>query len=182
MDGDAYQIQWRQASSDDPPDISGLPSLEYAVYMLNTVKFRLSPLYRLFDEEDFLQNLYEFYDNATTKVQESRIWYVQYLVIMAFGEALLAPVRTASNTSGWMKYFTRAMSLLPDSTVLWTEPVLSIETLALIALYFHSVDMRDTAYCYVRSPSIVLHRPLILEDRPFNTHGLGGRLLSSLAC
>lgn len=72
MDGDAYQIQWRQASSDDPPDISGLPSLEYAVYMLNTVKFRLSPLYRLFDEEDFLQNLYEFYDNATTKVQKSR--------------------------------------------------------------------------------------------------------------
>lgn len=182
VDGDAYQIHWHHASSDDPPDISGLPSLEYAVYMLNTVKFRLSPLYRLFDEEEFLHNMYEFYDNATTKVQESRLWYVQYLVVMAFGEALLAPVRSASNTSGWTKYFSRAMSLLPDSTVMWTEPILAIETLALIALYFHSVDMRDTAYCYVRSPSIVVFYTLTLEDRSFNTHGPGGRLLSSFAC
>lgn len=152
VDGDAYQIHWRCASSDELPDISGLPSLEYAIFLLNAVKFRLSPLYRLFDEEEFLQNLHAFYDNATAKAQESRLWYVQYLVVMAFGEALLVPVRTASNTAPWTKYFTRAMSLLPDTTRLWNEPTLAIETLALIALYFHSVDMRDTAYCYVRSP------------------------------
>lgn len=149
MDGDAYQLHWSHASSDEPLDISGLPSLEYAVYLLNTVKFRLSPLYRLFDEDEFLHNLYEFYGNAASKVQESRLWYVQFLVILAFGEAFLVPVRTASNTSGWTKYFTRAMSLLPDTTELWDDPILAIEVLALVALYFHSVDMRDTAYCYV---------------------------------
>ncbi|RJE27523.1 hypothetical protein PHISCL_00109 [Aspergillus sclerotialis] len=149
VDGDAYQLHWGHASSDEPPDISGLPSLEYALYLLNTVKFRLSPLYRLFDENEFLRNMYEFYDDAPAKVRESRLWYVQYLVIMAFGEAFLVPVRTASNTSGWTKYFTRAMSLLPDTTALWNDPVLAMEVLALIALYFHSVDMRDTAYCYI---------------------------------
>lgn len=118
--------------------------------MLKTVKFRFTPMYQLFNEEAFYQALVEFYDNAAAKMQQSRLWYVQYLVILAFGEALLAPVRSASGT-GWTKYFTRAMSLLPDITGLWKDPILAIEVLALIALYFHSIDMRDTAYCYVGS-------------------------------
>ncbi|KAL4894884.1 hypothetical protein BDV59DRAFT_175200 [Aspergillus ambiguus] len=149
VDGDAYQLHWRQASSEELPDISGLPSLEHALYMLNTVQFHFGLLYRLFDEDEFLHNLYEFYDNAASKVQSNRLWYVQFLMVLAFGEAFLAPVRRASNTSSWSKYFSRAMSLLPDVTGLWQEPILSIEVLALIGLYFHSVDMRDTAYVYI---------------------------------
>ncbi|KAL5355569.1 hypothetical protein BJX96DRAFT_184168 [Aspergillus floccosus] len=149
VDGDAYQLHWRQASSEELPDISGLPSLEHALYMLNTVQFHFGHLYRLFDEDEFLRNLYEFYDNAAAKVQSNRLWYVQFLMILAFGEAFLAPVRKAANTSSWTKYFSRAMSLLPDVTGLWQEPILSIEVLALIGLYFHSVDMRDTAYVYI---------------------------------
>ncbi|PWY86744.1 C6 transcription factor [Aspergillus heteromorphus CBS 117.55] len=149
VDGDAYQVQWRHASSDEHPDISGLPSLEHALYMVSTVQFHFSHLYRLFDEEDFLHHLYEFYDDAATKVQESRLWYVQFLVILAFGEAFLDPLRKAPNTASWTRYFSRAMSLLPDITGLWQNPTLAIEVLALIALYFHSVDMRDTAYCYI---------------------------------
>lgn len=155
VDGDAYQLHWRQASSEELPDISGLPSLEHALYMLNTVQFHFGHLYRLFDEDEFLRNLHEFYDNAAAKVQSNRLWYVQFLMILAFGEAFLAPVRKAANTSSWTKYFSRAMSLLPDVTGLWQEPILSIEVLALIGLYFHSVDMRDTAYVYV---SCVLRR------------------------
>lgn len=149
VDGDAYQLQWRQASSEELPDISGLPSLEHAIYILNTVQFHFSHLYLLFDEDEFLRHLYEFYDNAEVKVQESRLWYVQFLIVLAFGEALLAPVRKVSNAASWTKYFSRAMSFLPDITGLWQDPVLAIEVLTLIGLYFHSIDMRDTAYCYV---------------------------------
>ncbi|XHG07843.1 hypothetical protein AWENTII_010975 [Aspergillus wentii] len=149
VDGDAYQLHLTQAASSDPPDVSGLPSLEYALYMLNTVKFHLGHLYRLFDEEEFLRNLHEFYEDAAGKVNECRLWYVQFLVILAFGEAFLAPIRTTSNTSTWTKFFTRAMSLLPDITALWREPILAIEVLAMVALYFHSVDIRDSAYCYI---------------------------------
>lgn len=149
-DGDAYQLHWSHASSEEPPDISGLPPIDYAIYMLNTVKFHLGQLYRLFDEEEFLRNLYEFYDDAAGKVQEARLWYIQYLLILAFGEAFLTPVRTTGNEHVWSRYFTRAMSMLPDITGLWQDPVLAIEVLSLIALYFHSVDMRDSAYCYVR--------------------------------
>ncbi|RAL10199.1 putative C6 transcription factor, partial [Aspergillus homomorphus CBS 101889] len=149
VDGDAYQITWRHASSEEAPDTSGLPSLEHALYMVSTVQFHFSNMYRLFDEDAFLRHLYEFYQDAAKKVQESRLWYVQFLVILAFGEAFLAPVRTVSNTAAWTKYFSRAMSLLPDITGLWQDPTLAIETLALIALYFYSVDMRDTAYCYI---------------------------------
>jgi hypothetical protein len=149
VDGDAYQIHWRQTSSEEIPDTSGLPSPDQAIYMLNTVRFHFGHLYQLFEEEDFTRNLEEFYHNASAKVQESRLWYVQFLVVLAFGEALLAPVRRASNTASWTKYFSRAMSLLPDTTALWQDPLLGIEVLALIALYLHSVDMRDSAYCYV---------------------------------
>ncbi|PYH42521.1 putative C6 transcription factor [Aspergillus saccharolyticus JOP 1030-1] len=149
VDGDAYQIHWRHASSEEVPDTSGLPSLEHALYMVSTVQFHFGNMYRLFDEDSFLRHLNEFYKNAAEKVQESRLWYVQFLVILAFGEAFLAPVRTASNTASWTKYFSRAMSLLPDITGLWQDPTLAIETLALIAVYFYSVDMRDTAYCYM---------------------------------
>ncbi|PYH88464.1 C6 transcription factor [Aspergillus ellipticus CBS 707.79] len=149
VDGDAYQVQWRHASSDEHPDTSGLPSLEHALYMVSTVQFHFSHLYRLFDEEDFLRHLYELYDGSATKVQESRLWYVQFLVVLAFGEAFLDPVRKAPNTASWTRYFSRAMALLPDITGLWQDPILAIEVLALIALYFHSVDMRDTAYCYI---------------------------------
>lgn len=150
VDGDAYQLHWGHASSEEPPDISGLPPIDYAIYMLNTVKFHLGQLFRLFDEEEFLQNLYEFYDDAAGKVQEARLWYIQYLLILAFGEAFSTPVKTSGNAHSWSIFFTRAMSLLPDITGLWHDPVLAIEVLALVALYFHSVDMRDSAYCYVR--------------------------------
>ncbi|EAW16782.1 putative C6 transcription factor [Aspergillus fischeri NRRL 181] len=137
--------------------------------MLNTVRFHFGHLYQLFDEEDFTRNLDEFYHNASAKVQESRLWYVQFLVVLAFGEALLAPVRRASNTASWTKYFSRAMSLLPDTTALWQDPLLAIEVLALIALYLHSVDMRDSAYCYIGHAMRValvegLHRALPVEQ------------------
>ncbi|KKK24020.1 hypothetical protein AOCH_002780 [Aspergillus ochraceoroseus] len=149
VDGDAHQLHWRRASSDEAPDVSALPSLEHALYMVKTVQFHFGHLYRLFDEDEFLRHLHEFYKDAAGKLQESRLWYVQFLVILAFGEAFCSPVRKASNTASWTKYFSRAMSLLPDITGLWQQPTLAIEVLALIALYFHSVDMRDTAYCYI---------------------------------
>lgn len=169
VDGDAYQIYWRQASSEEVPDRSGLPSRDQAIYMLNTVCFHFGHLYQSFDEEDFTRNLDEFYCNASAKVQESRLWYVQFLVVLAFGEALLAPVRRASNTASWTKYFSRAMSLLPDTTALWQDPLLAIEVLALIALYLHSVDMRDSAYCYIGHAMRMalvegLHRALPVEQ------------------
>jgi len=179
VDGDAYQIHWGHASSNEPPDISGLPSIDYALYMLSTVKFHLSPMYRFFDEKDFLCNLYEFYDNAPVKAQESRLWYIQFLMVLAFGEAFLTPVRTAENTENWTRFFTRAMSLLPDITGLWQDPILAIEVLALIALYFHSVDIRDTAYCYVSVPKPVRQRRYAdCIDWPCNAHGFGGGLAS----
>ncbi|KAH8432764.1 putative C6 transcription factor [Aspergillus melleus] len=169
VDGDAYHIHWRKASSEEAPDISGLPSLEHALYILNTVQFHFGHLYRMFDETEFLRHLYGFYENAAAKVQESRLWYIQFLVILAFGDAFLAPVRKANNTASWTKFFSRAMSLLPDTTGLWQEPTLAIEVLALIALYLHSIDMRDNSYCYIGQAMRValvegFHRALPVEQ------------------
>lgn len=150
VDGEAYQFQYRRSTFEETPDLTGLPSHDYAIYMLNTVQFHLGQLFRLFDEEEFLHNLHEFYADAATKVQESPLWYVQFLLVLAFGEAFLTPIRNTHIAPGWGKYFTRAMSLMPDISALWPEPILAIEVLTMIALYLHSVDLRDTAYCYVR--------------------------------
>ena len=48
-------------SADDPPDISGLPSLDHALYLSETVKFHLGQSYRLYNEDEFIHNVREFY-------------------------------------------------------------------------------------------------------------------------
>lgn len=96
-----------------------------------------------------MKNLHEFYGDVQQKVQNSKLWYIQFLVIMAFGETLLLPASKTSQSSAYSQYFTRAMSLLPDITEMWNDPILSVEILALVALYLYSLDMRDSSCCYV---------------------------------
>ncbi|KZF21338.1 hypothetical protein L228DRAFT_249146 [Xylona heveae TC161] len=169
QDGDAYKIRWTRAKPDEPPDISALPPLDFSIYLMNTVKFNLGQVYRLFDEEEFLRNLYEFYGDSFRKVDESRLWYCQFLLILAFGKAFLMNRKPTSDAPVGVEYFVRAMSLLPEFPELWMEPILAIEVLALIALYLHSVDMRDSSYCYLGQAlrmAVVegLHRSLPVEQ------------------
>ncbi|OKL61018.1 hypothetical protein UA08_03116 [Talaromyces atroroseus] len=44
-----------------------MPSMDYALYLLNTVKFNIAQLYHLFDEETFLEGLYEYYDPSSAQ-------------------------------------------------------------------------------------------------------------------
>jgi len=108
----------------------------------------LGGILRLFDEDEFLQHLHEFYAEAPEKVGSSRLWYTQYLLVLAFGKGFLNGPKTLGGLSG-SEFFTRAMSVLPDTPELHEEPVLAVEVLNLIALYFYCLDMRQTAYSYV---------------------------------
>ncbi|KAJ5235442.1 uncharacterized protein N7469_004610 [Penicillium citrinum] len=63
------------------------------------------------------------------------------------------------------------MSILPDSTEMWNDPILSIEVLALVALYLYSLDMRDSSCCYIGQAMRMaliegLHHPLPVELEP----------------
>lgn len=148
-DGDAYDIKFSRSQTEDTPDINDLPSQEHAIYLMNTANFHIGQLFHLFDETSFLRNLYELYDLGQQKVKTSRLWYIQFLVIISFGEAFLLPSRKANPTSVCSRHFIEAMSLLPDQTEMWNDPILSIEVLTLIALYLYSLDMRDSSCCYV---------------------------------
>lgn len=148
-DGDVYQLPWEDKGPGDMPDVSDLPSYERALYLMSTIKYHLDDLFQLYDEEEFLSHLHELYDDVHRKVGTSRLWYIQYLMVLALGEAFLSPSRRKDGNPGGCQYFTRAMSLLPNLTKVWDDPILAIEVLTAVALYLYSVDMRDSSSCYV---------------------------------
>lgn len=151
LDKEVYPLRWRSAPAEDPPDISGLPSIDDALYLFNTVKHHLDQHYRFFDEESFTARLQEFYSgNSLQKATENRLWFVHFLLVLAFGNAFLLRSRNTKDAPG-SKFFLRAMSLMPDYTNLWTDGLLAVEVLALTGLYLYSIDHRESAHVYVRS-------------------------------
>lgn len=151
LDKEVYPLRWRHAPEEEPPDISGLPSIDDALYQFNTVKHHLDQHYRFFDEESFTRHLDEFYDgNSLEKASKDRLWFVHFLLVLAFGNAFLLRSRNTRDPPG-SRFFLRAMSLLPDYTSLWTDGVLAVEVLALAGLYLYSIDHRESAHVYVRA-------------------------------
>lgn len=129
-----------------PEELAGLPSLELSLFYVQSVKFKTYPLYYLFDEDDFGSNLHRFYESMATDVQEQRLWYVHFLIIIAFGKAFKA--QTMCCLAG-TEFFNRALRLLPDATFLSRDAVRSTEVLCCIALYLQSIDHRHAAHIYV---------------------------------
>ncbi|KAJ5355331.1 uncharacterized protein N7496_012543 [Penicillium cataractarum] len=149
LDKEVYPLHWRPASVEDPPDIGGLPSLDDALYLFETVKHHLDQHYRFFNEDCFTQHLHEFYStNSLQKATENGLWFVQFLLVLAFGNAFLLRTRSARDPPG-SRFFVRAMSLLPDHTTIWKDGILAVEVLALAALYLYSIDHREAAHVYV---------------------------------
>ncbi|KAJ5739730.1 hypothetical protein N7533_012514 [Penicillium manginii] len=127
----------------------GLPSIDDAHYLFNTVKHHLDQQYHFFDEDEFRAHLNEFYcGNSLKKATEDRLWFVQYLLVLAFGNAFLLRFRKNGEPPG-SKYFLRAMALLPDYNVLWTQGIQAVQTIALAGLYLYSCDHRELANVYI---------------------------------
>ncbi|KAJ4309921.1 hypothetical protein N0V84_011245 [Fusarium piperis] len=149
VETDVYTISWNTQSPHDLPDISGLPSLDHAIYLFYTFKFHLGQTYRLFDEVEFENQTREFYANAQQKAIENRLWYVKFLLILAFGTAFHTTQPTPTNEPPGSKFFVRAMSLMPDHTALWKDSLLAIEVLAMAGLYLYSIDERESAHVFL---------------------------------
>ena len=147
---ESYPIRWEACSAGELPDISGLPSLDHALYLSETVKFHLGQSYRLYNEDEFIHNVREFYyGDAAKMATEHRLWFIQFLLVLAFGTAFLHRSKRAKEPPG-SKFFTRAMSLMPDHAPLWKGSLLAIEVLAMAGLYLYSIDQRESAHIYVR--------------------------------
>ena len=148
LDGMAFKMQWKPLGRDEAPDVSNLPPLDYALYLFNTVKFYFGVIFYVIDESSFLKDLHELYEDAATKARESRLWYAQYLLILAFGKAIIANLGPCETPSGY-QYAVRAMSLMPDLSGMDVDANESIQALALAALYLQSIDMRVAAFQHV---------------------------------
>lgn len=102
------------------------------------------------DEESFLSHMHEFYQDAASKLASSQLWFMQFLLVLAFGQAFLSQPRSRKPTEPpGAAYFTRAMALMPDYTNLFKDPLLAMEVLGLVGLYLCSIDRTESAYLYV---------------------------------
>ena len=154
FDASAYELEWGNCREPALSDTSDLPPADYAIYLTNTVIFHIGHFFYLFDEAGFIRELYEFYEKPSEKMRTSKMWYIQFLLVLAFGKAFLERPAKSSAPPG-SKYFIQAMNLLPNTEAMYREPILAIETLCMVSLYLQSVDMRRSAYSYVRAQAIL---------------------------
>ncbi|KAI0198963.1 fungal-specific transcription factor domain-containing protein [Astrocystis sublimbata] len=170
IDGCAFTVDSPALEPNGPLSMGQLPSLDFSLYLINTVKFRLGQLYHLFDERIFSPQLYEFYarEPRHEPLPESRLWYIQYLLLMALGKAFLYGFNDGRPTG--MNLMPRALELLPDTVALYQDPILSVEILCCLGLYLQSLDHRNSAYAYIGLAMRValsqgLHREMVRGDR-----------------
>lgn len=160
IEDDVYTLSWNIRPPHEKPDVTGLPSLDHAIYLFHTFKFHLGQTYRLFDEVEFVNEIRDFYSDAQSKAEESRLWYVKFLLILAFGTAFHSSQWMPSTEPPGSKFFVRAMGLMPDHTALWKDSLLAIEVLAMVGLYLYSIDERESAHVYVSD-----HMPMLPPER-----------------
>lgn len=160
LDGDIYPFAWNRVTAAEPPDTTGLPSMDYALYLLHIVRFHLARTYRFFDEDTFITHLHNYYNSRSVeKATESRFWFVQFLLVIALGNAFLSRSRNHSDPPG-SRYFARAMAAMPNHTSTGKDSLLAIETLALAGLYLYSIDHREAAHVQVNMIRPVCHDSL----------------------
>lgn len=128
-----------------------VPSRDHALHLVNTVQFHLGQLFHLYEEDTFMEQLNEFYISPQSEPPNNDLWFVQFLLIMAFGKALFSK-RTGDRKAPGAQFFNKAMSLLPSIFILTRDPALGTEILCSAALYLHCFDHRMSAYNYVRLP------------------------------
>lgn len=149
LDGDIYPCAWNRVVSSDPIDTSGLPSLDYALHLFQTVQFHLGQAYRFFDQESFVARIREFYNSPLGgRAAEPRFWFVSFLMVLALGNAFLSRPRNKTDPPGF-KYFARAMSAMPNYTSTGKDSLMAIEALALVGLYLYAIDHREAAHVHV---------------------------------
>jgi hypothetical protein len=153
LDGTALPLQFPNMVNltNHAVSMDGLPSLDYAMYLTNTVKFHIGQTYHLFEETTFMDRMFALYNvGPSALTQNTRMWYIQYLLIMAFGKALLIR-RVPGEVPAGYEYFYQALDLFPDANGLYSDPVTTVEVCCAIALYLQAVDHRNSAYVCVRN-------------------------------
>ncbi|RKK95176.1 hypothetical protein BFJ68_g14902 [Fusarium oxysporum] len=134
-----------------------MPSLDHAVFLINTVKFHCGQLFHLFDEETFMAYLHEFYADPSSHIAAADLPYIHLLLILAFGKAFAENNNYQAKRPPGADYFVTALRLLPSIHILVYEPLISTEILCCIALYFESLDYRHSSHGFINLETALLN-------------------------
>ena len=150
FEGNAYDLEWTGSRRGPAPKPPVLPTLDYAIFLINAVKFHCGQVFHLFDEDLFMRRLYAFYGQPATAPtdDEGELWYVHLLLVLAFGKAFTCKTAQGRRPAG-SAFFCKALYDMPDVSSLWPRPVEATEVLCCIALYLQCIDYRQAAYNYV---------------------------------
>ena len=149
FEGETYDLGWDGRRSRVEVSDLALPTADFALYLVNAVKFHCSQLFHLFDEEVFMHEFGKLHASEDGRDNCSEFWFVHYLLILALGKALIVPIGREERPPG-AELFVQAMMLLPATVVLTVDPLQSIEILCCTALYLQCLDKRIVSLNYVR--------------------------------
>lgn len=148
FDGTMYDLGWNGLRQGIVPDTTLLPSSDHALYLISAVKFHCGQHFHLFDEASFMQQFSEFQEGPMDASSTQSLWYLHFLLILAFGKAFVARNNHGRKPPG-ADFFVQAMRLMPDITYLCTQPVEAVEIFCCAALYLQCLDFRSPAYNHV---------------------------------
>jgi hypothetical protein len=148
FDGGELKLRWKPVGSDETPDVSNLPPLDYALLLFNVAKFYLGSIFYIIDEQDWLRHLHELYENQAAKAASDRHWFTQYLMILAYGKVFITNQSSSEGPTGY-PYALRALALMPDLAGLAPDSISAVQALVLGAVYLQSIDMRVGALQHV---------------------------------
>lgn len=159
FDETAYELDWNGLRTVASLDLPITPALDFSIYLLNALKFHAGQLFHLFHEPSFTDGLHAYYANPTRQRTTCPLWYVQFLLLLAFGKAYVSQRRPDHPRLPGYEFFAPALQLLPDSIYLYQYPLQATEILCCVALYLHSLDYRSPAYGFVGFPRVPLLGP-----------------------
>ncbi|KAL9110783.1 MAG: hypothetical protein Q9227_004775 [Pyrenula ochraceoflavens] len=145
FEGSTYKLDWDDLRVPLDSRKYTLPSADHAIYLINAVKFHCGQMFHLFDDVVFMQHFSIFYENPGINEALPELWYIHYLLIIAFGKAFAARTIDKSRPPG-VELFLEAMRRLPEITFFTNDPIEAIEILVCASLYLQCLDFRNAAY------------------------------------
>lgn len=149
-EGEVYDLDFQKDLAASPLpvpiDAATLPQADFAIYLINTVKFYCGQMFHLFDEDSFMRQFAQFHDGTSPdRASVPQLWQAHYLLILAFGKAFVSRNSTGRHPPGW-EMFLKGMQLQPNITFVTTDPLETMEFFCCAGLYLHSLDFRCSAY------------------------------------
>ncbi|KAK1515060.1 uncharacterized protein CCOS01_13253 [Colletotrichum costaricense] len=174
FDGFAHDLGWDGSRTTQMLDNRLIPSHDYAIFLINAVKFHCGQMFHLFEEEEFMLHMQTFYARSSAdRAEENSLWYIHFLVILAFGKSLIQRKTKGNNRPAGADFFVRALQLLPDVTALCKEPIMSTEILCSMAWYYQALDFRHAAHNFIGQAKSVAMNHGMHTDMPIMDLGPG---------